>query len=118
VDTLRRLDRQWIPTLQLCARALLVVGLLAACVLALLGLVSLPVAAGATLAASFLMEMAAHWSLYTLVRCPRCGGNLARFKNGRNVPTEQVYASFERGAPCRHCGHAIVSPAAQDTGDT
>ncbi|MBM3116943.1 hypothetical protein [Jeongeupia naejangsanensis] len=106
MNTLQLLHKQWIPKLELASRLFLIVGLLLSFILAYTGVLELPIGALCSFGMAFLVDTVARISLFHFVKCPHCHKNLAKFKNGKNMPIKQVYSSFEKCLPCRHCGRA------------
>ena len=58
---------------------------------------------GIGVALSIAAGIANYHVFYNHVNCPRCKGNLNRYKNGKNVPTKQAYSQLANGYGCRHC---------------
>lgn len=104
MDTLEVLHKEWIPRLELSSIAVLIGGLLLLMASAIFRVDDLAIGAMLTFATSLILDMLAYWCLYHLIKCPKCGHKLAKFKNGRNMPTKHAYSSFAVGAACRCCG--------------
>jgi len=54
-------------------------------------------------ALSFVLEMSHYFALYYIVRCPRCGHNPTRCKNGKHVGTNTVWKRLRTMAACPQC---------------
>ncbi len=106
MDTLQKLNKSWISHLEGVAIIILPSGIVISFLLAFLGILELPIGAGLTFISSFAFAILHHLAVYNLVCCPECGKNLAKFKNGKNIPIKQLYNGFEKCSPCKHCGWA------------
>lgn len=103
MDTLVFLNKSWISNIEDAGIVVLIAGLPLAFVVSLLDLIDLPVVVGMVFILSFMLTMIHYFCIYHLVKCPSCGQNLSKFKNGKNVPIKQLYNGFKKGAACRHC---------------
>ncbi|MBD1389110.1 hypothetical protein IC617_06680 [Neiella sp. HB171785] len=63
---------------------------------------------------SLTCAIAHHLCLYHLVKCPECGWNLTKFKDGKRIQPKYVYNAFRAGRPCLKCGWEPGKPAAPD----
>ncbi|MCG7646992.1 hypothetical protein MHM87_15535 [Alteromonas sp. Cnat3-28] len=106
MDTLKKLNKSWISHLEGIEIIILPSGIAIAFLLAYLDILELPIGAGLTFISSFTSVILHHLAVYNLVRCPECGENLAKFKNGKNIPINQLYNGFAKCSPCKHCGWA------------
>jgi hypothetical protein len=104
MNTLDRLNKSWIVMIEGVGIFALPIGIFISFLLAFLDVIELPVGAGITLLFSFIFTMLHFFFLYQLVKCPSCGNNLSKFKNGKNIPMKQLYNCFRSGKPCRRCG--------------
>lgn len=104
MDTLQKLSKSWISHLEGVEIIILPFGLVMAFLLAYVGILELTIGAGLTFISSFAFAILHHLAVYNLVYCPKCGKNLAKFKNGKNIPIKQLYSGFEKCTPCKHCG--------------
>lgn len=104
MNTLQKLNKSWISHLEGLEIITLPSGLVVAILLAYVGILELPIGAGLTLISSFAFAILHQLAVYNLVHCPECGKNLAKFKNGKNIPIKQLYSGFEKCTPCKHCG--------------
>ena len=104
MNTLQVLNKTWIPKIEVTGLIILVGGLVVSMILSFAELLDLAIGAGVALGTGFILGVAHYIFIYNFVRCPNCGENLALFKNGKKVPTRQLYNGFEEGKPCRHCG--------------
>lgn len=52
---------------------------------------------------SFTLEMLGHYLMYNRIKCPKCGANPARFKNGKNRSRNQVYKILKSAESCPVC---------------
>ncbi|WP_100913487.1 hypothetical protein [Pseudoalteromonas spongiae] len=104
MDTLQKLNKSWISHLEGVEIIILPSGIVMSFLLAYLGILELPVGAGLTFISSFAFAILHHLAVYNLVCCPECGKNLAKFKNGKNIPIKQLYSGFEKCSPCKPCG--------------
>lgn len=86
MDTLKKLNKSWISHLEGFEIIILPSGIVIAFLLAYLDILELPIGAGLTFISSFTFAILHHFEVYNLVRCPECGENLAKFKNGKNIP--------------------------------
>lgn len=64
----------------------------------------LAIGAGIGFLSSFIVEATYFVVFYNFVKCPECGEQLNRFKNGKNVPHKQAHTQLMQGFGCRHCG--------------
>jgi len=103
MDTLASLNKSWISKIESAGIFVLIAGLPLAVIVSFLDLADLPVATGMILIVSFALTMIHYVCIYNLVKCPSCGQNLSKFKNGKNIPIKQLYNGFKKGAACRHC---------------
>ncbi len=104
MDTLEELNKTWINKLDGVGVLLLPFGIVLSLILAYLDILELAVGAGITIFGSLVISMLHHYAVYHFVSCPKCKNNLAKFKNGKNIPIKQLYNGFEKCAPCKHCG--------------
>ncbi len=101
MNTLQKLNKSWISHFEGVEIIILPSGLVIASLLAYVDILELSIGAGLTFISSFALTILHHLALYNLVYCPECGKNLAKFKNGKNIPIKQLYSGFEK---CTHCG--------------
>jgi len=104
MNTLEALNKNWITKLGGIEFYILPIGLFASFLLAAFDIISLAKGAGLTFLVSFISSGAYHICVYYTLKCPQCSNNLAKFKNGKNIPSKQLHNGFASGKPCRHCG--------------
>ncbi len=102
--TLRALNKDWIFWLDRMGAYALPVGVLASVFLHTTETLDIRYGIVFFLVASLCMAIAHHICLYRLVVCPKCGWNLAKFKNGEKIPPKHVYNAFKAGRACLKCG--------------
>ena len=101
---LRSIHRYWILPAEMVATVLLIAALLAAVFLSLLGARQLVASTfGGLLVASFAAAMIQHFLFYRLIRCPTCGHNPTRYKNGKNIPTATAWKHLRDMQSCPLC---------------
>ena len=104
MDTLQKLNKTWISYLGGLEVLILPIGLVLSFILAYFDFIELPIGAGITFVLSFAFAGLHYFAVYNLVKCPSCGSNLSKFKNGNRVPIKQLYNAFNKCSPCKHCG--------------
>ena len=102
--TLELLRKDWIALLQGYSVFALIAGFIASLILALWRPSLYSYGFGVGLVISIALSIVHYYSFYALIRCPSCGLNLNRFKNGNRVPMKQAYTQLGNGYGCRHCG--------------
>jgi len=103
----KSIGRYWILKLEIVPTIFLVLAIAAATVWAFApqpagGIGSY--VAGASVATSFLVAMIQHFLFYRAIRCPRCGHNPNRYKNGKNLPTKTAWKNLASMTECPACG--------------
>lgn len=104
MDTLAKLNKSWIIKLEAFGRLLIPIGLVLGLSLVYFGVASGGFVLFCTFVPSIVVEMTAWTLLYKTVRCPECGANLAKYKNGKNIPINKLYTYFSKEEPYRLCG--------------
>src|SRR5688572_32971080 len=94
---LRSTGRYWILPLEkaatICLVAILPLGVIASL---LGGRMTIGHVALVLVPTSLVLTIAQHLAFYHLIRCPVCGHNPTRYKNGKNMPTKTAWRSEER----------------------
>ncbi len=98
------LRKSWIVTLGKFSVIALVGGILIATIGDYLDLFEGSLGVAIAISLSIAMEFISWWALYNRVKCPACGHNLSRFKNGNKMSINHVYRALTSGAACRCCG--------------
>ena len=55
-------------------------------------------------AALFVVTLAHHFAFFTFIRCPHCGLNPTRTKQGKKMNVKTVWRRLERYESCPRCG--------------
>jgi hypothetical protein len=57
-----------------------------------------------TFGVAFVVALVQRGLFYRAIRCPRCGHNPNRFKNGKNVPVKAAWTRLAPLTVCPQCG--------------
>lgn len=98
------LRKTWIVALGKFSVIVLVGGILIAIIGDYLDLFEGSLGVAIAISLSIAMEFISWWALYYTIRCPTCGHNLSRFKNGNKMAINNVYRALTEGTACRCCG--------------
>jgi hypothetical protein len=104
---LRTHRRLWIVRAELASTTLLIVAFIAG-VLAGVGPGELrrtaSIITGVALLSSLAAALAQHAAFYRAIRCPYCGHNPTKYKNGKNLPTSSAQKLLSTLHECPNCG--------------
>lgn len=98
------LRKTWIVALGKFSVIVLIGGILLAIIGDYLDLFEGSLGVAIAISLSIAMEFISWWALYYTIRCPTCGNNLSRFKNGNKMAIKHVYRALTEGTACRCCG--------------
>ena len=98
------LRKHWIVTLGKLSVIVLVGGILLSITVGYFNLFEASLGVAIAISLSVTMEFISWWFLYHTIRCPICGHNLSRFKNGNKMAIHHVYSALTKGSACRCCG--------------
>ena len=98
------LRKHWIVTLGKLSVIVLVGGILLSITVGYFNLFEASLGVAIAISLSVTMELISWWFLYNTIRCPICGHNLSRFKNGNKMAINHVYSALTKGTACRCCG--------------
>jgi hypothetical protein len=101
---LRSIGKYWILSSELAPNILLVGAFLGMFICFAIGQKN----AGLTvfvvlISTSFIATAIQYHLFYHFIRCPRCGYNPTRYKNGKNIPTKTVYKRLQDLEYCPAC---------------
>jgi hypothetical protein len=103
-EWLRGIHRYWILPLEIASTVLLIAIPVSAFVFWLAGLGDHSATAAALLAASFGIALVHHLAFYHLIRCPKCGHNPTKYKNGKKIPRNAAWKRLSNYDACPKCG--------------
>ena len=109
---LRRIHRYWILPAEMVSTALFIAALSSVVLLSLIGARQIvPSILCALLPASFIAGMLHHFVFYRAIRCPDCGHNPTRYKNGRNMPVKTAWKRLRDMESCPICSGSPDEPS-------
>jgi hypothetical protein len=104
MNTLKKINKDWIPKVEMASLAFLLLGLVVSFFLAYFGMIELGYGAGVSIIGFFVLGYLHFHCVFHLIKCPSCNRNMAKFKNGKNIPMKQLYKQLAEGKPCIYCG--------------
>jgi hypothetical protein len=102
---LRKIHRYWILPIEGVARILLILGVLLALLAgwifngSMMGTVF-----GVFLGLGFAATLIQYFLFYGMIRCPKCGHNPTKYKNGKNKPRNTACKHLHGLERCPACG--------------